>query len=123
MRPPLLPRDLEAGRDFRLAAFRAPAFFPLFLAAFRPPDFALAGLRPLEALLAEDLDDVFEVFFLAPTLGALLADREVALDPLVVEPTVRPAEVELEPNALRPPLPAAVPPPNPPVDPLDGVLP
>jgi hypothetical protein len=114
---------LEAGRDFRLAAFRAPAFFPVFLAAFRPPDFALLALRAPEALRPEDLDEVFEAFFLAPALGALLPDRGVATDPLALDPPARPAAVEPEPNALRPAVPAAVPPPSPPVDPLEGVLP
>jgi hypothetical protein len=110
-----------AGRDFRPAAFRAPAFFPFDLAAFRPPDFALPALRAPEAFRPEDFDEVFEAFFLDPELGALLADRVVATDPVALDPPNRPAGVEAEPNALRPAV--AAPPPNPVVDALEGVLP
>lgn len=126
LRPPLLPRDLEAaaGRDFRPAAFLAPAFRPLDLAAFRPPDFALPALRAPETFRPEDFGEVFETFFLVPALGALLADRVVAADPVALVPPTRLGEVEAEPNAVRPAFPAAAPPPNPLVDALEGrVLP
>ncbi|HET6761460.1 MAG TPA: hypothetical protein VFH13_05130 [Gemmatimonadaceae bacterium] len=125
MRPPLLLRDLDlpAGRDFRPAAFRAPAFRPPFLAAFRPPDFALPAFRVPEDFRLEDFDAVFEVFFLAPALGAPPADRVVAAGPVALVPPTRPAEVGAEPNALRPAIPAAVPAPNPVVDEVEGGVP
>ena len=143
--PPLRPRDLEVPRarelaprraeDFRPAAFRAPpfrapAFRPLVLAFFRPPERALLVFRALEDFLPgfflpKDLDELFAAF-LALAVEVPPTGRALAVGPPALVPpgVTRPAEVELEPNGVRPALPEVPPTPSPPLDvPEDGPLP
>ena len=83
--------------EFRAALFLAPPFFP---PAFRPPERDLADLPPPEDFLPIDFlpleafEELLAAFFRAPP-ALLLADRAVELEPPVLRPPPRAADVEL----------------------------